>query len=130
LDQHHPTRIDEHEYELRPVGGRRLLNRIATWLGRSDGRVVDLHEHHVRVDGHWIVEISPDAARDLLDAPFATPAEQAQTLQRLVSHAHRVGSNYELPVVRTRLLGPTSVAILRIAERDHDRWIAYWWFED
>lgn len=116
--------------EDRPVGVRRLLNRLAIWLRGGDHRAVDLYEYHVRVDGHRIVKVSTDVARDLLDAPFATPAEQARTLQRLVSHARRVDGHYELPIVRTRLMGPTTVAPVYIADRDHDEWVAYWWYED
>lgn len=115
--------------EVKPVGYRRLLNRLAARL-RSDDGVADLLRHNVRVDGHWITEVSHEVARDLLNSPFAPPAEQAAALQRIVKHARRVGDGYEVPIVRTRLLGPTTVAALRIAEHSDERWVAYWWFED
>jgi hypothetical protein len=116
--------------EDRPVGLRRLLNRLVIWFRSGDRGAVDLYQHHVRVDGHRVVKVSDEVARDLLDAPFATPAEQARTLQQLLHHARQVDGHYELPIVRTRMFGPTTVAPVYVVHRDHDEWMAYWWYED
>lgn len=117
-------------HEPRPVGHRRLLHRLVIGWRHGEHREVDLLRHNVRLDGHWITRVSPDVARDLLGAPFTSPSEQATRLQHLVRYARSVGGHYRLPVVRTRWFRRSTVADVYIVHEEHDRWVAYWWYED
>jgi hypothetical protein len=120
---------DDLSSEDRPVGQRRLLNRLAVWLNYGKDGTVDLIQHNVRVDGHRISYVSANVARDLLNAPFASPAEQARTLQAILSRVSGDGFAYMVPIVRTRVLGRTTVAQLYITRDYQGDWRAYWWYE-
>lgn len=122
--------------EFRPIGARRWLNRLMmSFRQRGDGLredFIDLSGQAVELDGHAVTQVSRAVARDLLDHPFAKAAEQAHMLQRILHWAKDMGGYYEVGIVRTRLLGPTTVAALRI-ERvttwNGQRWSVFWWFE-
>lgn len=115
-------------FESRPVGARRGVNRIACWWRHE--REVDLAGCGVKVDGCPVTEVSIAAAVDLLDHPFASLDEQAATLHELLRWARLDGSHYTLPVVRTRFLGKTTIAGLRIARVGSAHWRAFWALED
>ena len=106
-----------------------MLNRLACHFRHDDYRNLDVSGYGVKVDGKPVTEVNVSAARDLLDHPFATVEKQTATLHRLLRWAQDRGGYYELPVVRTRFLGSTTVAALRVEQVGPAHWAAFWWFD-